>query len=401
MQRLGFVKYTVYKCSLRDSSTLNGIGKGLLDTVTKKFSVSLNQSVKDYIQLRLTNRIYRDIREIVKKIGEGSESNNSVSLELQDIYLSSQNIPSKTGKLISDDRRKYPYFAISLGMVRKGTYSLLVRGKVLLEFTDKEEVESFNQPTNSINPFILTTDQKIIFLYSLLEGDGDVLNPLYAELTKKEDSFSDRDAGDYLPFIYHKIYKSFNSRVTTGVEKDKLERLRRSADTIEKWKGKPYTGKGAREQSITPRLEPFVDLGFLKKQDPYKYEYRFSEQGGVFFDSFCVNEDVGKFLDDYFFLALNKSFKLEANPAKKHEIMEALFSAFNTIKSPLGYAPIKEIALFGAIRALVDKREYFEIGQATKLIMEYQKSHPYAARFQVDRSGAPVYVKFLNNSMKP
>jgi len=107
---------------------------------------------------------------------------------------------------------------------------------------------------------------------------------------------------------------------------------------------------------------------------------------------------VDKFLNESFFTALNKSFKRKRNSAQKDKIIEIIISVFNIIKSPLGYAPIKEIALFGAIKSLVDDKRYFEISQATKLIMEYQKSHPYAARFQVDRSGAPVYVKFINNN---
>ncbi|MFQ6091974.1 MAG: hypothetical protein ACE5OR_04725, partial [bacterium] len=75
-------------------------------------------------------------------------------------------------------------------------------------------------------------------------------------------------------------------------------------------------------------------------------------------------------------------------------ILNSVYESFEEIKSPLGYAPVKEIALLGAIRSFVNRKKYFEVGQASKLITEYQKSHPYALRFQVDRSGAPVYVKF-------
>lgn len=400
MQRLGFIKYIVYKCSFRNSSSVDGIGRDLLDSITKKIPVSPDQKVIDYIRLRLTSRIYRDIREIIKKMDKGGQASKPLYLELQDTYLSSENIPSKTGKLSLQDMRKYSYFAASLGMIRKEVYSLLVRGKVLLEFTDREEIEAFNQPNISVNPLLLTAEQKTLFLYSLLGGDGDVLNPLYAELIKNEGNFSDRNAGNYLPSIYREIAKSFSSRTRTGIDKDKLERLRRSADTIESWKGKPYSGMEARGAAITIRLEPFVDLGLLEKQNPYKYEYRLSESGKKLFNLFCSNEDIGQFLDGSFFSSLNKSFNYGAKPAEEAEIMEVLFSAFDRIKSPLGYAPIKEIALLGAIKSLVNNRKYFEIDQATGLIAKYQESHPYAVRFQVDRSGVPVYVKFLSKVEK-
>ena len=392
-QRLGFLKYLTYRASQNDSTTIQALGTDLFRIMSKKVNVQLNKSLETYIEHRLRNQFRNTPKSHQEKI----------YLELQDLYLSGPKIPSKTGKLYSYDcQRRYPYLLSSLGFAREKTYSSLVRGKMFLEFIPKEELNAFTNYARTLNPFLLNDYQKYSYLYSILENDGDVLRPLYTRLLSLRSSFSDWTAGDFLPEIYIEITKVYRPNVTSGVDKERLDHLFDSAKRIERWVNKPRTGgRSAKIDAITPRLEPFVDLGLLKKQDPYKYEYCFSEQGGVFFDSFCVNEDVGKFLDDCFFSALDKSFKLKANRAKKDEIMEALFFAFNAIKSPLGYAPIKEIALFGAIRSLVDKREYFEIGQATELVMEYQKSHPYAARFQVDRSGAPVYVKFLKNSMKP
>lgn len=136
----------------------------------------------------------------------------------------------------------------------------------------------------------------------------------------------------------------------------------------------------------------------MEKPDPYKYEYRFTKEGKKFFKKFSDLGNTDQFLYSYFFSTLSKSFKLKARHTTDKEIIRSLISAFNKIKSPLGYATIREIALLGAVKSVVDDKKYFEIGEAVNLIMEYQKKHPYNVRFQVDRSGAPVYVKFLNNA---
>jgi hypothetical protein len=387
-QRLGFIKYLTYKVSQNDTTPIKVLGADLLRAITKKINTELDDSLRIYIEHRSRNQ-FRNIPQ---------NQPEKIYLELQDLYLADPKIPSKTGKLyLYDCQKRYPYLLSSIGFAREKTYSLLVRGKVFLEFVPREELDVFTNYTRTSNPFLLNDYQKYICLYSILENDGDVLKPLYARLLNLKSSFSDWFAGDFLPEIYTEITKRYSPRVASGVDKQKLDHLSDSAKRIERWVNKPRTGgRGAKIDAITPRLEPFVDLRLLKKQNPYKYEYCFSEQGKEFFNLFCLYEGVDKFLDDFFFSTLNKSFKLKGNSAKKDEIIEILLSVFDKIKSPLGYAPIKEIALFGATKSLVDNKRYFEIGQATKLIMEYQKSHPYAARFQVDRSGAPVYVKFLD-----
>jgi len=395
MQRLGFLKYVVYKCSHQDSIGINDLGKDLISKVTKKYSVNLTQEIKEYIIKRLTDKVYRSLRNSVKDIDIKKNPNQKILIELQDILLSAKEIPSKTGKLISDDWKRYPYLASSLGLVRKGSYSLLVRGKVFLEFVDWLEIDTFITGYKTLNPLNLSDKQKLLLLYSFLENDGYILKQLYANLIKINEPFSDRQAGDYLPYIYREVCQFYNSRARTGEEKDKLHRLLKSAETIEKWKGRSYSGKGAREESITVRVEPFVDLGLLNKSDPYRYEYSFSMEGNLFFLSLSESENVEKFLDHSFFNSLNQAYQLEGNAASDNEILEALYWAYDRMKSPLGYAPIKEIALLSAIETLVDKNKYFEISQATSLISKYQKENPYALRFQVDRSGAPVYVKFL------
>lgn len=395
MQRMGFLKYIVYKCSLQDSIGISELGMDLISKVTKKYSNYLTPELKEYITKKLIDRVYKNLRDSVKEVDIDENPDQKFPFELQDQYLSSKEIISKTGKLIYDDWKKYPYLVSSMGFVRKGSYSLLVRGKLLLEFVKKSELDAFNRYDQQYNPLKLSTEQKIIILFSLIDNDGDVLKQLYDELIKINYSFTDRQAGDFLPEIYRNVVREYNSKARTGEEKDKLFRLLRSADTIEKWKDRPYTGKGAREKSITVRVEPFVDLDLLTKSDPYRYEYRFTPGGQSFFKSLSDSSDLETFLKYSFFESINQSHQYSADLASDNEILKSLYAAYDRIKSTLGYAPIKEISLMSAIQSFINHKKYFEIGRATQLISKYQKENPYKLRFQVDRSGAPVYVKFL------
>jgi len=386
-QRLGFLKYLTYKASQNDSTPLKVLGEDLAKTLSKKINVPLNDSIEEYVKNRLRNH--------------SKNTQEKIYIELQDLYLSDPKIPSKTGKLYSyDSQKRYPYFLSSLGLAREKTYSLLVRGKVFLQFVSKDEINSFNAYTPNHNPLLLNDYQKYAFLYSILENDGDVLKLLYTQLLNFKNSFSDWQAGDYLPEIYEKIAQVYTPNITSGVDRERINHLVESAKKIKIWVNKPRTGgRGAKIDAITPRLEPFIDLGLLEKPDPYKYEYKFTERGREFFNSFSNAENTDKFLDFQFFSTLVKSFKLKAKHATDNEMIEVLISAFHKIKSPLGYAPIREIALLSIIDSIVNENKYFEIGKAVKLIMEYQKQHPYKLRFQVDRSGAPVYVKFLTDKI--
>ena len=172
-QRLGFLKYLVYKASQNDSTPLKVLGEDLAKTLSKKINISLNNSIEEYVKNRLRNH--------------SKNTQEKIYMELQDLYLSDPKIPSKTGKLYSyDSQKRYPYFLSSLGFARERTYSLLVRGKVFLQFVSKDEINSFNNYTPNHNPLLLNDYQKYVFLYFIVENDGALLNftltPYFIEL---------------------------------------------------------------------------------------------------------------------------------------------------------------------------------------------------------------------------
>ncbi len=203
-QRLSFLKYLVYKTSLNDSTPSKTLGEDLFKAISRKVCVTVNNSVREYVKHRL-----RKVR--IPETG-------TMHLELQDAYLSDPLIPSKTGKLYYDDCiRRFPNFLSSIGLARPLSNSLLVRGKVFLKLIRREELQSFTNYTQHLNPLVLTKAQKYLFLFSLIEHDGDVLKLLYPHLLKLE-KFSDWEAGDFLPDIYRYIAKQYSSKASTGFE---------------------------------------------------------------------------------------------------------------------------------------------------------------------------------------
>jgi hypothetical protein len=297
---------------------------------------------------------------------------------------------------VAEDWRKYPYLGIYLSFIRAGTWSAFERGLILLRLTPRTELEAFQEYKPEANPLLLSVGQRMLLLYCLLENDGDVLNPLYARLCERE-AFADREAGDLLPSIFRAIGQRFWNRTLPAEDRARLDRLLKIADSIEHWQGRAYTGGGAREEAIKVRVEPFADLGFLLKNDPYRYEYRLSPEGPVFFAALGVNADIVTFLDTVFFQTWVAAFgPADARPATNDEMRAALVRAWNNIKSPLGYAPIVDTALLGGIYALTEQGVYFEIAIARQFLRNWQKESPTAVRFSVDRMGNMAHVRLLN-----
>ncbi|MEW6215143.1 MAG: hypothetical protein AB1478_08085, partial [Nitrospirota bacterium] len=206
MQRLGFLKWLVFDCSKRATSNLSTLGNNLIAAISQKVTVSLTNDLILYIKSALTSPVHREIFAKVKQ-QKNQEVLESINVELQDAYLSSVNLPSRRGRLAKDEWFEYPSFAIGLGLIKKGTYSLSVRGLSFLSLVPQEEIQAFKQYKPEFNPLRISITQEILLVYSLLENDGQLLSYLYEQLLKKEVVFSDVEASELLPEILHKILK--------------------------------------------------------------------------------------------------------------------------------------------------------------------------------------------------
>lgn len=407
MQRLGFLKPLIWRAAQSATNNLSTLGKELIASVSQRVSVTLTLQLQEYIKAALTDPIYRNIRTNASKHLEDTLDKLKVQIERQDFYLANADLPSRRGKLINDDWNKYPYLALNLGFLRKGTYSLLVRGQSFLSLVSDDERKAFVRsgitPFNEgSNPFQLTIPQRSLLLFSFIEGDGDVLKLLYKKLLPLSEPIADRESGGYLPEIYRAIIKECRQKARSGDDLLRIQRLLDTADKIERWtKAKPTGSKDILMQSITPRLEPFVDLGLLSKTDPFAHRYQITDATKTFFESFINSESIDHFLCHSFFDVANKTFHLNGEHRTDREtILPAIQKAYTVLKSPLGYVPILEVALLAGIYSITESGIYFEISEVTDTLRSLQKEKPNLVRFNVDRWGALTFVKFNSDIMK-
>jgi len=235
MQRLGYLKHLLNRCAALETSSLETLGHDLTEVATRQVRISLTPALAEYVRRRLTDGTYRVLRGQVAA-WERQDTASQAFLEMQDLYLSDPRLPSRTGKLVAEDWRKYPYLGVHLGLIRAGTWSPFERGLVLLRLTPKAELEAFREYKPEANPMPISTGQRMLLLYCLLENDGDVLKQLYVRLPEDQ-PFSDRDASDLLPDMFRMIGQQFWNRSLPVEERRKLERLLKIADSIEQLLG--------------------------------------------------------------------------------------------------------------------------------------------------------------------
>ena len=401
MQRLGFVKYMLSKCASSDTTSQDVLVRHLEDFVSIKIDTLLREEVVEYIRTRFPGNYYKVIKDKVKKITNDRKAKQLLSINLQDVYLSSNILPSKTGRLSKDDLNDLPYLLTSLGLCRKENYSILVRGRLFVDLLQKYELPAFKTYDSNHNPFLLDTKQQMFFIFQFLENDGDVINILYKKLLSLN-KFSDRDAGDLLAESYRELADIYRQNVRNIDGQKQLQRILNIASSIEKWKGKMDTGgKSARTHNVTIRLEPFVDMGLLEKDNPHEYKYTIPNYSKLFFETLYELNNISDFLHTIFFEHINIAFNLKAKKVEdKNVIIKNYYNAWRALKSPLGYSPIEEAALLAGINSITKDRYFVEINEIISVLKDYQKKYPNLIRFNIDRTGKLTYVKFAGE-IKP
>ncbi len=401
MQRLGFLKWLTYFCSKTYTSSLTNLGDNLISTLTQKVRISVDENLFLYIKKTLIHDIHRNIYSKVTNIEE-LEKINQIDIELQDAYLSDFNIPSKRGRLTNFEKVEFPIFATNLSLIKKGTYSLTVRGNLFLNLIRSDEIKAFKEYLLSSNPLLLSLSQKILLLYSLVERDGDILIKIYNQLLKREDAFSDLEVSELLPEILEEIVKESRVKVRNRDDIKRIQRLEKTIEKLKKIRGKASTGGGGiRHEIIAIRLEPFVDIGLLLKNDPFEYKYIITDSTKIFFKELINAESIKYFLDNVFFHATNDALNLN----KKYntnikDVLPSVKKAYDVLKSPLGYVPILELALLSTIYSINDNDYFFEIVDLINLLKYIHKENPLLIRFNVDRLGNLTFVKFNDDIIK-
>ena len=389
MQRLGFLKFVLQMAKQHSTFDQQSMGTWLREVLAAPVAAALTNEVAGYME-RILGESQSKSEEPVPADGHGS-----VTLQLQDIYLANSKLTSKRGRLgISDDFLRYPQFAANLGLTRRDSGTILVRGNVLLALTTPEELAAFRRLDLDHNPCDLSLAQRLFFLYVLLDADWAVLQPLYSKLCRMERAFSDMDAGDLLPDILRQLSRDARARVTNAAEGLELAKLADTADAIEKRKGHHF-GKTVREQTITPRLEPFADIGILGKVVPYSYEYQMTANGRALMAHLTSGEGLQGNLQTSLFTSWQAHFGPACSRLLGEEALPVLYQSWKSLTSPLGYAPIEEVVLLAAITAVADKGTYFEMADGRQVLEDARRKDPNLIRYNVDRMGRPVFMKFL------
>jgi len=176
--------------------------------------------------------------------------------------------------------------------------------------------------------------------------------------------------------------------------------LGKIATNVAKWKGKAYTGSGAREEAIRVRLEPYCDLGLLRKPNREKFEYEPTDSARALMSHYGRAADIDAFLQNGFFEAIAASRGIKARPANDHEAIKALADAGHALKSTLGYTPLNDVGLLAGTRLLIEGHCILELGRTVELLKALQKQDPNFVRFTVDRMGMLAYVKFLKTEQR-
>lgn len=397
MQRLGFLKALCGLVNETETTNFTTLGKRFTERVLKSCLCKppFDEDLKEYARIRLMDGAYKEVR---KRILDDSQQ-SPVQIQLQDIYLSDPSLPSSTGKLVERDWRHYPYLGTSLDLIKQGTYSSLTRSIVFLAVTPKSQLKAFQELDRTNNPLVLSDAQSLVMLYCFIDNDAEVVFPLFTQiLANYKGLFLERQASEFLPSILRAIEKKFRTSGVALEDRKRLATLVKTADSIDKWKGKPYSGGGAPQAVIRVRIEPYCDMRIIEKKRPDRYEYLTTHAMHALVKHWQSIEQTDDFLQNRYFRAFSEARGMAAQDASDQEAIDALSTAGRDLKSSLGYSPIIDVGLLAGTRLLTEKKRILEIGRTTDLLKSLQKQDPDYVRFTVDRMGALAYVKFLKDS---
>lgn len=317
-------------------------------------------------------------------------------VEVQDAFLLDANVPSQTGSLTNKafEDGHIVNLAVALGLLRPRNFSLTPLGGILQRVMGELEAVAFKNYPSFCNPYVLKPAEKVFFLFCFVSSDGDVIKRLYPKLVEIGGEFHRADAGNKLAEVFRQMTSDFKTTARTVEDFVTIRRWQEYAHTIE---NQPLSShSGVREQRVTLRLEAFVDLSILQKDDPFRYSYRFTPGGACFSGKLMEIENIEVFLQESFFQSINECYAFEAAKAVTvEEILDVVIPSYLRLKSDLGYAPLAEMLLLANLSGLGEgPKRFFELRSGIQAVKEWQKEHPDDIRFSVDRRGQIRYVKF-------
>lgn len=396
MQRLGFLKYVVASASPQRPSSAAAIGRALLSAVSHKHGTAIRSEIKEYCDRVFSEQHYGALRSQVQKAAE-QQPPGQVDLELQDIYLSQDVLPSKRGRILSEkekDIHVFPTLAVNLGFLTPQTYVLTSRGRLFANTVSPGEIDAFNRLSDT-NPLIISSGQAMVLLFSFLEADGDLVSMLYPSIVKRNDEFADYEVGDLIGELLSDYLLRVEKSAVSMKDKTEISKLKKTTAKIKEWKNKEYTGVGARDEWATLRLESFVDMGLLAKPDKFAYKYAFNDGGRRFISYLESSSNLDSFLIDKYVSTAAQLFDLQASPiTDSTEALDFLKDSNRLLANNIGYSDVTDTALLSAINLLHKRNRVLEIGDSIQILKEAQKKSPHDIHFNIDRWGNLKFISF-------
>lgn len=396
------LKIAAFPSSSGKLMSMTANAEDVYSVLARPFEQELTHSSRLY-QLFELQRIarYKKAREEVKQHGY-----SKVAVQLQDLYIfNDEHMPSTTGRVEKAYQNEIISWAAILGLLDKDNYSLTPKGYVLKMLMKEDYSQALEQYSPSLNPFLIDDKEKILFLYLILENDGDVLRRFLPKLEDLNGIFDRTIAGQPVRETLGEILEEAST--SDSEDPETLERLQRIARVKEEldrqWELEKTSGKrkpGQREHQVTWRLESLADLGLLSKEKAHLHKYDFSESGHRLCHELRNLSDVGEYLGSRFFESMNDVFDIGARPARSSAVIERhLVRGYIDIKNPQWIAPIEETVLLSAIHALfaVSHRVFFGITQGREHVKSMQTEHLGKVRLTVDSRGQFAYLELDRN----
>jgi len=455
MLRLGHIKAVVSFADVSESSDPSELKHMLFDrlgewkhTITCGASRRLQALLMDhYTSKTLTEQglTYQEGKGLI-----GSDGKPVTEFALQDLYIFDEKMPSNLGTLTRKNFEEIVKWATSLGLLERETYRLTPKGLLLRRLIqEKGEIESFERFSIGRNPYILD-DEKILFLYVLLDQDGYVLRRLLPKLQNEtQGEFDSSLGGEILCHVLREIYETEHldyedwlslQQLVSNLQKQisrerEVRELRSKAELCEEEykkkrelfeeaerRGDPELRKiehemydchmkmqdaheelgkasrgiarvGVKEMRASPRLELLVDLGLLSKKKGVEdrrgqYHYYLNDQTRRFTERISSVGDIGHFLRSSFFDFVNYIYAYDASrTSDDRDIVTQLSNGYDAMKNPFGLAEIEDAVLFAVISQLGSRKSFFEIEDATETLKRVSGQRPRAISTHVDSYG--------------
>lgn len=397
MQRAGVLLAVNNAAHDTRSTTLEGIARAYSASLRRLVPVP-EESAEDVLGYVREQRLWKRYAALREKDALPA----GTRIELQDLWLADPRLPAATGAITDDVIDEPPQLAASVRLIRGHNFTRTDRGRALLALLgDDANVLLPQHRDGAATPNLLRLDPgtRVFLAYTLLDADLDFVRVAYEVAPIESEEFTRAEFADTLNAACRLLRTRWTRRARSGTDRRLLARLDEWARQIDKPRrsGKQWGGGRPPDQLATLRLEPYVDLGLLTRLNRTAYRYRLTPAQRTFFDELLGEDDPGRFLNERLVRSVLAGNEVEAERVPEEDIWLRVETAYNRLKSVLGFASFEEVALL-AVAQLVNEGggRYFEVGDGLEAIRRQQKREPRRVRFGVRRGGGLTYMKIVD-----